>query len=147
MQNNDESITVPFLPHTIDAKTGTERPSTLSVYPMDQYDPGYDPGYDHGFEDAGYDHTVQPKDYWCMALNVTLFCCLPLGLLALVKSSDVRARFALGDSLGAHLASKSTKTFCYLGIVMGIIQYIVVAVLIGYYTLRIESTLATIRQQ
>ena len=66
-----------------------QRPSTLSVYSVDQYDPGYDPGYDQGFEDAGYDHTVQPKDYWCMSLNVTLFCCLPLGLLALVKSSDV----------------------------------------------------------
>ena len=66
-------------------------------------------------------------------------------LSLLIFCSQVRTRFALGDSLGAHLASKSAKTFCYVGIVMGILQYIIIAILIGYYTLRVERTLAALK--
>ncbi|XP_038052857.1 proline-rich transmembrane protein 1-like [Patiria miniata] len=63
---------------------------------------------------------VMPQDYFGLALFVTLCCCLPLGILGLIRSNDVRNRFLVGDIAGAEQASRQAKTYSYVGLGIGI---------------------------
>ncbi|XP_022096361.1 uncharacterized protein LOC110982338 [Acanthaster planci] len=65
----------------------------------------------------------QPKDYQMLALFVTLFCCLPLGIMGLIKSSEVRRRAVIGDSFGAHQASYRAKSLLYAGLGVGLLLW------------------------
>ncbi|XP_071796236.1 uncharacterized protein [Asterias amurensis] len=68
--------------------------------------------------------STQPKDYQIFAIFVTLFCCLPLGILGIFKSSEVRRRAAMGDTFGAHQASYRTKSFLYAGLGVGLLVWV-----------------------
>lgn len=48
------------------------------------------------------------------AIVCTLFCFLPFGIVAIVKSTQVNSKWALGDWEGARAASRSVKTWCLL---------------------------------
>ncbi|WP_411025377.1 CD225/dispanin family protein, partial [Salmonella sp. s55004] len=50
-----------------------------------------------------------PPDDFGFALFVTLCCCLPFGIVGLVKSSEVRMRATMGDTAGAELSSNQAK--------------------------------------
>ncbi|KAJ8049683.1 Proline-rich transmembrane protein 1 [Holothuria leucospilota] len=64
-----------------------------------------------------------PPDYFCFSLLVTIFCCLPFGIVGLVKSSEVRTRAAMGDSHGALQSSLSTKKWAFAGLFTGLAIY------------------------
>ncbi|XP_022096373.1 proline-rich transmembrane protein 1-like [Acanthaster planci] len=71
----------------------------------------------------------QPDDYFGLALFVTICCCLPLGIVGLIKANDVRNRFQVGDIAGAEQASREAKTYSFLGLGFGI-GIIVVAIIV-----------------
>ncbi|KAJ8049452.1 Proline-rich transmembrane protein 1 [Holothuria leucospilota] len=81
------------------------------------------------------------KDYFGLALFVTLCCCLPFGIVGLVKSNQVKTRVASGDQQGALEASASAKQWSYAGLTFGLIAYAIVTVLQivlianGYYNI------------
>ncbi|XP_038053614.1 proline-rich transmembrane protein 1-like [Patiria miniata] len=62
----------------------------------------------------------QPNDYFGLALFVTFCCCLPLGIVGLIKSSAVRNRFMVGDIAGAEQASREAQTYSQYGLGIGI---------------------------
>ncbi|XP_038052852.1 proline-rich transmembrane protein 1-like [Patiria miniata] len=64
--------------------------------------------------------TCQPQDYFGLALFVTICCCLPLGIVGLIKANDVRNRFLVGDIAGAEEASRQAKTYSFVGLGIGI---------------------------
>ena len=39
------------------------------------------------------------------AILVTIFCCLPLGIVAIIKASEVNGKLAAGDIEGAQLSA------------------------------------------
>ncbi len=48
------------------------------------------------------------------AIFCTIFCFTPLGIVAILKSTQVKTKWALGDWEGARSASRSAKTWCLL---------------------------------
>ncbi|WP_330475673.1 CD225/dispanin family protein [Terrabacter sp. C0L_2] len=48
------------------------------------------------------------------AILCTIFCFTPFGIVAIVKSTQVSPKWALGDWDGARAASQSVKTWCLL---------------------------------
>lgn len=68
-------------------------------------------------------------NYLVQAILVTLFCCLPLGIAAIVYAAQVNGKLAAGDQAGAIKASNTAKTLCWvsfgLGLVIGAIYLIV----------------------
>lgn len=73
-------------------------------------------------------------NYLVQAILVTIFCCLPLGIVAIVFAAQVNGKLAAGDYTGAVGTSKKAKMWCWLsfGIGLGVIViWLVFAVLTG----------------
>ena len=60
-------------------------------------------------------------NYLVHSILATLCCCLPLGIVALVYSSQVNTKLAAGDVAGAEASSRSAKTWVIVAVVAGII--------------------------
>lgn len=74
-----------------------------------------------------------PPDYFALSLIVTIFCCLPFGIVGLVKSSEVRSRAAVGDLAGAQMSSMEAKKWSYAGLFTGL--GFIVAFIVTYVVL------------
>lgn len=61
----------------------------------------------------------RPNNYLVQSILVTLFCCLPLGIVSIVFAAQVNGKFDSGDYAGALDASKKAKTFCWVSFGIG----------------------------
>lgn len=50
-----------------------------------------------------------PKNYLIESILVTIFCCLPFGIVSIVFASQVNAKYDVGDYEGASKASEEAK--------------------------------------
>ena len=62
----------------------------------------------------------QPPNYLVQSILVTLCCCLPLGIVAIVFAAQVNSKWATGDVAGAAEASNKAKMFCWIGFGLGV---------------------------
>ncbi|GLW12228.1 hypothetical protein Misp01_73560 [Microtetraspora sp. NBRC 13810] len=86
------------------------------------------PGGGYG-QPGGYGTPPPPPDnHLVPAILTTIFCCLPLGIVAIVKSSQVNSRWAAGDYQGAITASEEAKTWWKRTLIIGIIVEVLVIV-------------------
>jgi hypothetical protein len=62
------------------------------------------------------------KNYLVFAILVTIFCCLPAGIPAIVFAAQVNAKLQAGDLAGAQAASNNAKLWCMIsaGAALGI---------------------------
>jgi len=71
-------------------------------------------------------------NYLVQAILVTLFCCLPFGIVAIVFAAQVNAKLAAGDFDGALYYSNNARTWCWvsfwLALVPMVLYLIVMAV-------------------
>ena len=78
---------------------------------------------------------ARPKSWLTEAILVTLFCCLPFGIAAIVNAAKVDSRVSAGDMEGAEAASqeagKWVKVSFWLGIVVVVLYFLYIAVVIG----------------
>jgi interferon-induced transmembrane protein len=75
--------------------------------------PGYPPQQPPGAQ--------APSNYLVWSILVTLFCCLPLGIVAIVKSSQVNGLWAQGRYAEAQATADSARKFVIWSVVIGII--------------------------
>ncbi|XP_070539142.1 proline-rich transmembrane protein 1-like [Ptychodera flava] len=62
-----------------------------------------------------------PPDFLIPSILACIFCCWPLGLVAIVKALDVRNAVVVGDRPRAENASRMAKNFTVAAVVCGII--------------------------
>lgn len=62
-----------------------------------------------------------PKNWLVESILVTIFCCLPLGIVGIVNAANVNARWAAGDVEGAEKASAEAKKWTKIGFIIGIV--------------------------
>ena len=74
-----------------------------------------------------------PPNHSTLAWLTCLFCCWPLGLIAIIKSRDVDSAADRGDIEGAKLASKSARKFGYCSLGFGIGSYVIAAIILVVY--------------
>lgn len=71
----------------------------------------------------------QIPNYLAQSILVTLLCCLPLGIPAIVFSAQVNGKIQAGDIPGAMEASRKAKMWGWwsfgVGIVVGILYFII----------------------
>ena len=65
---------------------------------------------------------------------ISIFCCLPLGIVAVIFAAQVNGKVAAGDTSGALDASKKAKLFSFIAIGLGLagtICYVLFWVIMG----------------
>lgn len=78
----------------------------------DQEDPLYE-------DWEGY--PVHVPNYLVQSILVTIFCCLPLGIAAIIFAAQVNGKVAAGDLVGAQSASHTAKTLCCISFIGGLL--------------------------
>ncbi len=63
----------------------------------------------------------RPKNYLVESILVTIFCCLPLGIVGIINASKVNSEFEQGNFEEANKASASAKKWAKYGLIAGII--------------------------
>jgi hypothetical protein len=86
----------------------------------------------------------QPSSHLVFAILTTLFCCLPLGIVSIVKASQVSGLWAQGNYAGAQAASDSARKWAMWSAILGIAVFVVYGVLIaaGVVNMDFDTTTA-----
>ena len=59
------------------------------------------------------------------AVLVTLCCCLPLGIVAIIKASEVNGKLAAGDVEGAQFSAAEADKWANWGIILCLICFLI----------------------
>lgn len=114
---------IPALAYLFGAQQSQPQPPVQPVYPQAQ--PQYAPGQQQA--------PSQPKNWLVESILVTLFCCLPFGIVGIIKASNVNTLYAAGNYDLAEQASqdagKWTKIGFFVGLAVDAIYMIVMVIL------------------
>lgn len=75
----------------------------------------------------------KPNNYMALAILTTIFCCLPFGIVGIVKASKVNSLYMLKQYDLAMQASADAKKWSLIGIVAGLVVGIAYAALTLIY--------------
>jgi len=89
-----------------------------------------------GYPGGGF--PVVPN-YLVQAILVTLFCCMPFGIVAIVFAAQVNTKLQIGDYAGALNASKNAKTWSWVAFGCGLAVYLVVFAFYGIVIISLLS--------
>jgi predicted secreted protein len=70
-----------------------------------------------------------PNSHLVWSILVTLFCCLPFGIVAIVKSSQVNGLWAQGRYAEAQASADSARKWVIWGAVIGVVAGIIYAIM------------------
>ena len=62
----------------------------------------------------------KPSNYLPQAILVTLFCCIPAGIVAIVYAAQVNGKWESGHQHEAEEASNSAKQWCWIGALLSL---------------------------
>ncbi|HFS66866.1 MAG TPA: CD225/dispanin family protein [Flavobacteriia bacterium] len=71
-----------------------------------------------------------PKTWLLESILVTLFCCLPLGIVGIINAANVSSKYESGDIEGAKKASAEAAKWTKYGFIAGIVVILVYLVFI-----------------
>jgi hypothetical protein len=85
-----------------------------------------------------------PNNYLVWSILATLFCCLPFGIVAIVKSSQVNGLWAQGRYAEAQASAESAKKWVMWSVVAWVIVAIIYGILfaIGAFNTDVNTALA-----
>ncbi len=79
-------------------------------------------------QNTGPAGNLPPKNYLVESILVTLFCCMPLGVVAIINATKVNTAWEAGDQEGALRSAEEAKKWMKYGIIgaaVGIILYLI----------------------
>ncbi len=82
------------------------------------YSPPPPPAYGGGYGGA---YGPPPANNLVLAILVTIFCCLPLGIVAIVFAAQVNSKWAMGDADGARESARKARLFTIWSAVLGLL--------------------------
>ncbi|OON68388.1 hypothetical protein B0919_13860 [Hymenobacter sp. CRA2] len=63
---------------------------------------------------------ARPKNWLVESILVTLFCCLPFGIVGIINAASVNSRYDAGDYNGALHASEQAGKWTKIGLIIGL---------------------------
>jgi len=110
-----------------------EPPPPPGYPPQPPLPPGYPPQPPAG---------QAPNNFLAWSILVTLFCCLPFGIVAIVKSSQVNGLWAQGRYAEAQASADSAKKWVIWAAVAGVVVAIIYAILMATGALNVNTNTA-----
>lgn len=77
----------------------------------------------------------KPDNNMLWAILCTLFCCLPLGIVAIINAAKVDGLYRSGDYAAANEAAANAKKYSQYGLIFGIV------VMVFYFIVALASAL------
>jgi len=71
---------------------------------------------------------MKMKNYLVESIVVTICCCLPFGIAAIVFAAQVNGKLQAGDIAGAQDAANKAKMFCWIGCGIGLLVNLIVII-------------------
>ncbi|MEA2162833.1 MAG: hypothetical protein QOK37_960 [Thermoanaerobaculia bacterium] len=102
---------------------GTSRPDGVSVCP------------NCGAAATAFAAPPQISNYLVQSILVTLCCCVPAGIVAIVYAAQVNTKLAAGDIIGAQASARLAKIWSWVGFGAGILVGLIYAIAGGLSTL------------
>lgn len=68
---------------------------------------------------------VKIPNYLVQSILVTLCCCLPFGVVAIIYAAQVSTKQQAGDIAGAMLASQNAKKWCWVALAVGLVTSLI----------------------
>jgi hypothetical protein len=65
-------------------------------------------------------------NYLVQSILVTLCCCLPFGIPAIVYAAQVNSKQAVGDFAGAQDSSKKARMWCWIAFGVGLVANVII---------------------
>ena len=76
-----------------------------------------------------------PKNWLVESILVTIFCCLPFGIVGIINAASVNTKYQAGDYAGAQAASaaagKWTKIGLFVGLGIGVLYAVLMFLGVG----------------
>ena len=66
---------------------------------------------------------ISVPNYLVYSILVTVFCCIPFGVVAIYSSNQVNTKLAVGDIQGAMTSSQNARKYCIISFVIGIVMF------------------------
>lgn len=64
---------------------------------------------------------IRPKNWLVESILVTVFCCLPFGIVGIIHAATVNSKYDAGDIPGAEQASKAAGKWTKIGFIVGLV--------------------------
>jgi hypothetical protein len=109
---------------------GLTRKTTMTQPPPGNYPPPQPQG-------------AQPSTHLVFASLTTLFCCLPFGVVSIVKASQVNGLWASGRYAEAQAASDSAKKWAMWSLIAGIVVFVIYGILIAVGVVNMDFDTST----
>ena len=74
---------------------------------------------------------VVPPNYLVWSILVTLFCCIPGGVVAIVYSTQVSSRFQQGDYAGANESSRNARKWVIISAIAAAAVWVIYAIILA----------------
>ena len=104
-------------------------PELSHLLPPSQQPPTYQPQPGYGPQQPYGARPPMPDTYMVWAVLVTVFCCLPFGIVSIVKASQVSSLYSQGRYQEAVAASEAAKKCAIWSAIAGVVISIIVIVL------------------
>jgi Interferon-induced transmembrane protein len=104
---------------------------------------GYPPPSGGGYPPPGGVPGPQPSNHLAIAILVTLFCCLPFGIVSIIKSTQVSGLWTNGQYAEAQASADSAKKWAIWGVVAGVVVAIIYGILMAAGVLTTDFSTTT----
>lgn len=74
---------------------------------------------------------MKPNNNMALAIFTTICCCLPLGIVAIIKANSVDSLFAMKQYDAAYLAANDAKKWSLIGIIGSLVIWIIYILFFG----------------
>ncbi|MCI5980377.1 MAG: CD225/dispanin family protein [Muribaculaceae bacterium] len=100
-------------------------PELSHLLPPSQQPPGYQPQPGYGPQQPYGARPPMPATYLVWAILATLLCCLPFGIVSIVKASQVSSLYNQGRYQEAVAASEAAKKWAIWSAIVGVVLSII----------------------
>ncbi|MBV7440815.1 CD225/dispanin family protein [Weeksellaceae bacterium TAE3-ERU29] len=86
-----------------------------------------------------YNSEIPPPNYMVWAILSTIFCCMPLGIVSIIKASEVNSKWMIGDKTGAKSASEQAKKWA---VISAVVHITLGAIILFFYFVILLGTIS-----